>query len=460
MLRHDLDRMAEVLRNTFDILRHGNAGLIKPTTVYKISEVEKAFRVMQQAKHVGKLILKADPNDLVPVIPRDPHAVKLSEDATYVLTGGFGGIGRALAMLLIQHGAKHLAFLSRSGPSRPEAKVMMAEFQEIGFDARSYICDIGDAKSFEAAVGRIKLEMPPIRGAIHGTMVLNDYMIADMTYDQWTGTFNNKYFGGLNMDRFLPKDMDFLIFLSSASGYMGTGFQSNYAAGNTFLDGLAQHRRWQGRPATALGFGFIAGIGWSADNVDVSEQHKEDYKLMSVNPPEVYSLVKDGISGYSHGEVKMPPQIATCLGTGGELQLTKLIKTRNWYYDPKYAYLRQLDVRDISGGGSRSAGDELRNSLVNAKSLGQAADVIEGALAVKLANSMSMSTEDIDTSKPVSVYGVDSLVSMEIRNWVFTVLRSNVGMFDILRAGPMTALAMKIAENSNLVKDEVKEAGQ
>ncbi|KAL9112623.1 MAG: hypothetical protein Q9227_003194 [Pyrenula ochraceoflavens] len=460
MLRHDQDRMAEVLRNTFDLIHKGAAGAIRPTVVYRISEIEKAFRTMQQAKHMGKMILKAEPTDKVPVIPRDPHSVKLREDSTYVLVGGWGGIGRALAQLLMQHGAKHLAILSRSGPSRPEAKVMMRELEEMKFDARSYTCDIGDAKSFESAINRVKVEMPPIKGAIHGTMVLNDYLYDEMTYEQWTGTFNNKLRGGLNMDAYLPKDIDFLVFLSSASGYMGTGFQTNYAAGNTFLDGLSQHRRAQNLPGVALGFGFIAGIGWSADNVDVSDQHKEDYKLMSVSPPEVYSLVKDGISGYSHSDVLMPPQIATCLGTGGEFQHTKLIKTRNWYTDPKYAYLRVLDIREGLLGGGRSAGDELKTSLQSATTISQAADIIEGALAVKLAKSMSMSTEDIDTSKPVSVYGVDSLVSMEIRNWVFTVLRSNVGMFDILRAGPMTGLALKIAENSMLVPDEVKEAGQ
>lgn len=75
---------------------------------------------------------------------------------------------------------------------------------------------------------------------------------------------------------------------------------------------------------------------------------------------------------------------------------------------------------------------------------------------MKPANSISISRENIDTAKSVSVYGVDPLVSMEIRIWVFTVMRSNVGIFDVLRPGLMTGLAMKSAENGNLVKEEVR----
>lgn len=456
MLRHDKVMMANVLKKTFDLFRDGSVGLIKPTTVYKYGEIEKAFRVMQQSKHMGKLVLKSSPGDMVSVIPQAPHPVILHEDATYVIVGGLGGIGRSLALLHAQHGAKNLAIISRSGAASAEAKTTMAELKELGVTCKAYICDVADAAGFETTVERIHKEMPRIRGAVHCAMLLNDYAFFEMTYQQWIQTTRVKIAGAQNMHDFIPKDVDFFIMMSSASGYMGASTLSNYASGNTFLDGLSNHRRHLGLQSSAPGFGFIAGIGWAVDNVAVTEQFKADYDLMSIQANDVYSLIESSMTGYSYRESPMPSQMATCMGSGGELQGTKIIKTRYFYNDPKYAYIRKLDVGDNVGGEGNTQAGDLKNALGACTSLAQATDIVEAALAGKLALSMSMSVEDIDTSKPVSVYGVDSLVSMEIRNWVFGVLKSNIGMFDILRAGPMTQLAAKIAENSTLVKEEIR----
>ncbi|KAI3336843.1 putative polyketide synthase [Xylariaceae sp. AK1471] len=457
MLRHNRILMARVLHKSFDLIREGSVSLIKPTTVYRYSEMEEAFKMMQQVEHVGKIVLRVHPEDLVPVIPRNPNPVSLDGNATYVIVGGLGGIGRSLVLLLAQHGAKHIAFFSRSGTAKPEAKATMDELKNLGVHATSYKCDVADPKAFEATMTRMSAEKPRVKGAIHSAMVLNDTLFEAMTYEQWIRTTRVKIRGAWNMHRLMPKDLDFFIMLSSASGYMGGSTLSNYASGNTYLDGLAQHRRSQGLAACALGLGFIADIGWAAENVKVSDEYRADWDIIFIRSPEVFSLVESAITGYSYNDIPMPAQIATCLGTGGELQHTKLIKTRYYYADPKYAFIRQLDVRELdTQGSSQNAVAELKSALIAATSLAQATDIIEGALGAKLAMSMSMSAEDIDTSKPVSVYGVDSLISLEIRTWVFTVLKSDIGTFDILRAGPMTQLAAKIAENSMLIQEEVR----
>ncbi|KAI0451648.1 putative polyketide synthase [Xylaria acuta] len=457
MLRHNRTLTARVLHKTFDFIRDRSVGLIKPTTVYKYSEMEKAFGAMQQAEHVGKIVLRADPDDLVPVIPRSPNPVSLDKNATYVIVGGLGGIGRSLVLLLVRHGAKHIAFFSRSGTAKPEAEATMDELKNLGVNATSYKCDVADPKAFEATMTRVSAEKPPVRGAIHSAMVLNDILFEAMTYEQWIETTRVKIQGAWNMHNLLPKDLDFFIMLSSASGYMGGSTLSNYASGNTYLDGLAQHRRSQGLVACALGLGFIADIGWAAENVKVSDEYRTDWDIIFIRSREVFSLVESAITGYSYDDAPMPAQVATCLGTGGELQHTKLIKTRYYFADPKYAFIRQLDVRELTAqDSSQNAVAELKSALTAATSLAQATDIIESALGAKLAMSMSMSAEDIDTSKPVSFYGVDSLISLEIRTWVSTVLKSDLGTFDILRAGPMTQLAAKIAENSMLIEEEVR----
>lgn len=456
MCRQNPKQTAEVLRAAFDLIRSKSVGLIRPMTVLGYSGIEEAFGTMQEAKHMGKLVLKQTAEDVVPVVRENPHPLKLRENATYLFVGGLGGIGRFLAAQLAQSGAKNIASFSRSGDSKAEAQAVIAELREMGVNAMSYVCDVGDSEAFEAAVARVSAELPPIRGAIHGTMLLNDVLFEDMTYKEWTKTIQNKVQGGLNMHRFLPKDLDFFVMLSSMSGIMGNPSQSNYASGNTFLDGLAHHRRSQGLAACSLNFGFVAGIGWAAENVKISEENKADWDLTSLHPPEVWSLVESAITGYSHAEAPMPTQMVTCTGSGGQGQQMKMVRTAIHFGDPKYAFLRQLDVRGEGGGGAQSEANELRSKLSAAPSLPIAADIIEAALAAKLAKAMSMAPEDIDTSKPVSAFGVDSLIAMEIRNWVFGILRATVGIFDILRSGPILQLAAKIAENSLLISDEIK----
>ena len=424
--------------------------------------MEKAFSTMEQAEHMGKIVLKAHPEDLVPAIPRSPHPLKLKPDATYVLLGGLGGIGRFLTKRLAEHGAKHIAFFSRSGDAKPKAKALMHELIDMGINTVSYICDIADPVVFEATMTRISYEMPPIKGVIHATMVLNDEDFQTMTYEQWNNTTRNKIQGGLNMHTYMPHDLDFCVLMSSIAPIMGNGTQSNYAAGNSFLDGLAWHRRAQGLAACALNFGFIAGIGWAAENVKISDKHRADYDLSSIHPPEVWSLIESAITGYQYRDIPMPPQMGTCAGSGGQAQKMKHIETWMHYNDPKYAYMRQLDVR----GDGKAVGrvqdsiKELKKSLTQAKSLGQAADMVEDAIAGKLSRVMFMAAEDIDTTKPVSVYGVDSLIVTEIRNWIFDVIRSAVSMVDLLNAPSIAQLAIKTAEGSLLVPEQVRREGR
>ena len=451
--------MAATLRATFDLIRSRAVGLIRPMTVFSSTQIVQAFKTMQQAKHMGKLVLKQTPQDVVPVMPVDPHPLVLREDATYLFVGGLGGIGRFLAIQLAQCGAKNIASFSRSGDSKPRAQATIAELRDMGVNIVSCVCDVGDPEAFEAAVARVSAELPPIKGAIHGTMALNDILFENMNYEQWTSTIENKVKGGMNMDNFLPKDMDFFVMLSSMAGVMGNPSQSNYASGNTYLDGLAHHRRGKGQAACTLNLGFIAGVGWAAENVKIADENKADWDLISLQPMEVWSLVKSAITGYSYNEIPMPTQLATCTGSGGQGQQMKMATTSIHFGDPKYSFLRQLDVRG-EAGGQQSEANELKNRVSSAPSLVAAADIIEGALAAKLAKAMSMAPEDIDTSKPVSAFGVDSLIAMEIRNWVFGILRSTVGIFDILRSGPILQLAAKIAENSLLISDKVKAEGQ
>lgn len=415
MYRHNPSKMARLLKDSFNLVREGTVGLIKPTTVYKYSEMEKAFRLMQQGKHMGKIVLKVDPDDLVPVIPRNPHPLNLDANATYVLVGGLGGIGRALAGYLAKNGAKHIAFISRSGDAKPEAKKTLADLKNQGAHPTSYACDITDYESLKAVIQQMSSECPPIKGVVQAAMVLNDLYFDDMEYEPWTATARPKIQGSLNLHNLMPKDLDFFVMLASISGIIGNGSQSNYAAGNVFQDGLAHWRRAQGLPACSLDLTMMSGIGWVAENVELGEEYKADFMRLAMEPEELYCIFESAITGYEECDHRTPPQLITGAGTGGVGQQMEHLKTGVHFEDAKGSYLARLDVQNVSGDVADAA-IEVRGQLTVVTSLAQAGELIEAGITAKLGKSLNMAAEDLDTTKPVHSYGVDSLVAIEVRN--------------------------------------------
>lgn len=378
-----------------------------------------------------RIALQLGAADTVSVVPQSTPPLQCDPEATYLVLGGFGGLGRWLCNKLADHGARNIATFSRSGPSTPEAKECIAALQKRGIRVCSYRCDVADSSAFKAAVESLQSEMPRIRGAIHATMVLHDEYLIDLTHEKWAAASRNKIQGGLNMHTLLPQDMDFLVMISSASAIMGNGMQSNYATGNAFLDGLAVHRRHLGLAASAVNFGVITEIGFVAERVTFDSAHVADFTLNSISPPEVWDCLESGMTGFLHLDEPMPPQLVTCSGSGGIFEQLKHIKTFLHMADPKYKYIIRLDA---SGGEDsystiRKGRKELSKQLEASASFNEALGVVEVALVEKVAAAIPMLPSDVDPARPVSEYGIDSLLANEIRNWAFSVVKGTIVRF-------------------------------
>lgn len=139
---------------------------------YPISDVEKALRTMQTGGHMGKLVAVNGPEDMVKVIPGDNTKSLLRSDASYMLVGGLGGIGRATALWMAEHGASNLILVSRSGRNNADAKDTVQALESNGVKVAVYSCDITDPAQMQSTVEQASQEMPPIKGVIQGAMVL------------------------------------------------------------------------------------------------------------------------------------------------------------------------------------------------------------------------------------------------------------------------------------------------
>jgi NAD(P)-dependent dehydrogenase (short-subunit alcohol dehydrogenase family) len=169
-------------------------------------------------------------------MPRAAPQTVLRGDATYVLVGGMGGIGRALAVRLVESGAKHLVFLSRSGATTQTAIELNSAMEHAGTIVTVVECDVGNIKQLETAVEAITQDSPPIKGMFHLGMIMQSALLENMSLDNWTESLLPKVRGTWNLHKALPKDLDFFVLVSSFVGAIGNASQAAYSAASSFQD--------------------------------------------------------------------------------------------------------------------------------------------------------------------------------------------------------------------------------
>ncbi|MFF4154380.1 SDR family NAD(P)-dependent oxidoreductase [Streptomyces sp. NPDC001651] len=181
----------------------------------------------------------------------DPHA-------TVVITGGAGTLGGLLAQHLVaRHGVRHLLLLGRRGPDTPGAGALRERLTELGARSVTFTaCDAADRDALAEALAAVPADRP-VRGVVHAAGVLADGTVTTLTPRHLDTVLRPKIDAALNLHE-LVGDVDMFVLFSGAAGILGAPGQANYAAANAFLDGLAAHRRAQGRAAQSLAWGFWA----------------------------------------------------------------------------------------------------------------------------------------------------------------------------------------------------------
>ena len=176
---------------------------------------------------------------------------------TVLITGGTGMAGSTLARHLVaHHGVRDLVLLSRRGPDAPGAAELIAELEAAGARVRVVACDAADRAALAKAIADISAQQP-LSGVIHAAGVLDDAMVTSLTPERIDAVLRAKVDAAWNLHE-LTRDLDLSAFVmfSSMAGLVGSSGQGNYAAANSFLDGLAAHRRAHGLPAISLAWGL------------------------------------------------------------------------------------------------------------------------------------------------------------------------------------------------------------
>jgi NADPH:quinone reductase-like Zn-dependent oxidoreductase/short-subunit dehydrogenase/aryl carrier-like protein len=395
-------------------------------------------RHKMEDEHRG-VILSFDQDDIVQVSPSAKNTMQLHRDATYIMAGGLGGLGRSLARLLVDNGARNLVFLSRAGPNTTAAKALVNSMAGLGVTVKTLKCDISDEESVATALTECST-MPPIRGVIQAATVIQDSIFDNYTLEQWQANLRPKVQGSWNLHRQLPEDMDFFVMLSSIVGLVGHQGQAGYAAGNTFQDSLALYRQRRGLPAVTIDLGAMLDVGTIMEGTTAADFSSSDVAWMKeVDLHKIMTMcISNEIDGYA-----IPAQVCTGLPSGGMLQLGQHEKPL-YFEKPFFAALKHLGTTATNALSVATPVDGVTDfiyQLANVDSLDDAESYTAEILRAHLAAAVQRAVDDIDVSEPLHSYGIDSLMAVKLRTWIGERMKADVTLFDILNAKSMQSLA-------------------
>ena len=275
-----------------------------------------------------------------------------------------------------------------------------------------------------------------------------------MTFDDWSTAIRPKTVGSWNLHRSFPKDMDFFLFLSSSAGVIGNRGQANYASGNCFQDALARHRSSLGMPSVSIDLGPVIGAGMVAED-EMTLNILRSSGFFGIRLKDVHFLIERAISGFAVSYNKVPPQIVTCVGTGG-LTVQSNLQDPYWSTTGMFAFLNQVDLpaRDFDSNEPAAGKDSVKAALNSASTVDDAVGIICTGLLRTLAEIKGLTPTEMDGSRSVQDYAIDSLMAVNIANWVFRETGAKVSVFEVLGNDSVTDLSRTIAGKIGFDDDE------
>ncbi|HYQ64245.1 MAG TPA: SDR family NAD(P)-dependent oxidoreductase [Actinophytocola sp.] len=196
---------------------------------------------------------------------------------TVLVTGGTGALGSQVARWAARHGAEHLVLVSRSGQRAPKAAQVAAEVAALGARASVVACDVTD----RATLAAVMAEHTPT-AVFHTAGVGQLTPLSQTTVDELAAVVGAKVAGASVLDELAGPEVEAFVLFSSNAGVWGSGGQGAYAAGNAFLDALAERRRARGLAGTSVAWGSWSGAGIAAE--DGAAAHLRAHGIRPMDP--------------------------------------------------------------------------------------------------------------------------------------------------------------------------------
>ncbi|TRX91677.1 hypothetical protein FHL15_007459 [Xylaria flabelliformis] len=438
-----------LIRSIFQYYEEGHVKPIHPIRVFEASQVQSAFQSMQKGTHIGRFSISMAANLACDVKSR-LELPKFEGNASFLLVGGTGGIGRALSTFMAENGAQELIFLSRNAGTKPADIDLSIELQSMGCSAIFARGDVYD----DAAVSSALLKATrPIRGIVQLSMVLRDQNYSDMTFEQWTEAAAPKIKGTWNLHHATISqaiDLDFFVLCGSISGHIGQPGQANYASANTFLDSFAQYRNNLGLAASVIDIGAVEDVGVLARNTGLLARMKAD-GLHALSEQElldafIYAMFRPKPSAMCQGGSSSRNCHPNSFLVGLGPVVPQIVRKKD----------RRMAVfsKDTSDEKELVSNEPLKDLLAAADErpavlkTDEAARILSIEIGKEIADMLLLQPEVGMTAMNVLLrdLGMDSLVAVELRAWWRQVFRLDISAREILGMGTLGALGKLAAD--------------
>ena len=335
----------------------------------------------------------------------EPGAPAFRADATYLITGGTGGLGLASARWMVDRGAKHIALVARGRMSAPASVLEDLRRRAV---VNIVHADLAVAEQVATALAEIQANMPPLRGIVHAAGTLRDATIDRLDAAAFRSVLPAKMVGAWHLhEATCHLELDFFTLFSSAASLMGSAGQANYAAANAFLDALAHHRRALGLQGSSINWGAWAEVGMVASRVEDGALAPTAGRTLSV---------RQGLQALDALLRARPVQIGVLPFDVGAWAATMPV-------------LAQIPM--FRGLLASDTPSELRTRLLAAPRTGRA--VLAPFVTASVARILKLPASKLVADTPIHHFGLDSLTAMELKNAIFVELGIAINTITLLR---------------------------
>jgi acyl transferase domain-containing protein/NADP-dependent 3-hydroxy acid dehydrogenase YdfG/acyl carrier protein len=389
---------ARMFRDVMALLRDGVLSPL-PCRTFPAARVVDAFRTMQQARHIGKVVVSmaAVPR---PELAAQPKPVaQLQANSTWLVSGGLSGFGLESARWLADRGVRHLVLLGRRGLATPGAAQAVAELKARGVLVWSVSCDITNRESLGTVIERVRKRMPPLKGVLHAAAVFDDALISRLDAARMHAVLRPKLLGAWHLHSLtLDIPIDHFVVYSSVTTLIGNPGQANYVAANAGLEGLSELRRGMGLPATCIGWGPIGDAGYLSRQTAVKESLGQRLGAAPLSSAQALGLLDALLAGSG----------APCAAANFDWSVLARVL-------PSAHSARFDQINRTSRPGQTGASERIDvRSLIAGKSPADAASLVREMVAQEVAQVLCVAVERVDTTRSLHDQGMDSLMAVEL----------------------------------------------
>ncbi len=374
-----------------------------PHHAFEAAYIVDAFRYMQQAKQIGKVVVTYQQPipDVRPVQTDSSPVLALDANASYLVTGGLSGFGLKTAGWLANKGAKHLVLIGRSGAASNEAIEGIAKLRAMNIRVEAIACDVTNRAAVAALISQFNGQWPPLKGIIHAAMVIEDGLVRTTNTVQLQNVLAPKIQGAYLLHELTMAsniNLDFFVLYSSATTLFGNPGQASYVAANTWLESFAQQRRALGLPATVVCWGAIDDVGYLARNSAIKDALQNRMGGNAIPSKIALRTLENMLLVDQSGIAVMDLDWRT---------LSRFLPTAD---SPKYTLLAQsidsTQFDDTDEHDVRKMVSELSNDALLA--------MFTSIIQAEVADILRAAPDKIDTRRSMFEMGLDSLMGVEL----------------------------------------------